>query len=221
MGCAGKLRHKAIDFLVQSGLGREIYKLEGDAGRVLDGFDAIADVATARVAIFHIGVGGECAEATPLFRRFLAFLGEKNGDGNPSVYLGLLNVEFCCAALGDKAKIGLLFCESPLRLNAKHGAIPNCELLFVVTPVDERLWHIWCQSKNAAFWCNVLQKRVINGRNLSYTLAVAVFQYVTLSQRDLLFAKDDERREFLARIQKIPVSNLDLVNGFALDALGH
>jgi hypothetical protein len=56
---------------------------------------------------------------------------------------------------------------------------------------------------------------------LSSTIAVAVFQYVALTQRELLFAKDDERTEFLERIPKVAASILDIANGFGLDSLRH
>jgi Fe-S-cluster containining protein len=97
--------------------------------------------------------------------------------------------------------------------------VPKCELLFIVQPYDLRYYHLQCKCKDPLFWCSVLNERLVACQNLSAAICRSIFQYVAVHQKDLLFAKDEERAAFIRDEPKEPVSLLGLVSGYALEQL--
>jgi hypothetical protein len=113
----------------------------------------------------------------------------------------------------------VLFSECPLELNHGHRSIPECELLFVVRPCDHCFYLINCHCKDPTFWCGVLEKRLIAAENISAAICRSVFQFVALNHKEMLFAKNREREAFLSGIEKVPISLLTLVQGYALESV--
>jgi hypothetical protein len=209
-------RHKSIDFFLQSGLFLSTFQIIGKSTEFIERFDAIPDVPTLRIPLFYLTAGGESISPTPLFRRFFALLGEKTADCTPQLHLGLITFEFHRSLVSEsKSQIGIIFSESSLRLNLRHRSLPRCGLLFCITPFDAKLYVIHCQCRNPSFWCSVLHERIINREGLLWTIAMAVFQYIALFDRDLLFTTDDARLQFLSEIPRSPVTPFDIIEAVA------
>jgi hypothetical protein len=206
---AHNLRHKAVDFLIESGL--SVWKIDDDTTCVLHRFDAIDDTAALGIPVFHFGIDGEIAERTQLFQRFFSLLGEKTNEV-AHVDLGLISFDFHRAAVAEtKANIGIVFVECPMRVNTRHRSLPKCDLLFYVCPGDNKLYRIWCQCKNSFFWSHLHQYRIISRDDILRSISLIVFQYVALFNRELLFEKDMEREGFLQNIPRTRIGALDLI----------
>jgi hypothetical protein len=212
-----KLRHKVVDFLVQTGLSACVNKIGQDVAEVINQFDAIADCYVLDVPIVHFCVDGIAKNETPLLKRFLAQLGPKNPAGNVELQLGLLTVQFVREA--DPTFISVVFSEHPLPLNSASEGIPKSELLCLVRPFDLRCYHISAVCKKHMFWCSIEHERIIAAENLSSAIGIAIFQFVAVHKSDLLFAKDQERMSVLEQVPCTPVSLLKLANGHCLESL--
>jgi hypothetical protein len=208
------LRHKGIDFFIDSGLFLSASRID-DSGAILDGFDAIPDVSVVGIPVFHLTPDGESGTITPLFRRFFGLLGEKNANGNAVVHLGLITFEHARCPIGEtESEIGVLFSESPLKLNLKHRSLPKCDLIFFVSPLDEKLYRIRCKCKNTSFWCNILEERIIERTSMLWTITMATFHYVALFRQELLFCQDEKRLQFLREIPRRKMSPFDVIRAF-------
>jgi hypothetical protein len=211
-----RLRHKIVDFLVQTGLSTIVRKITGDPQEVLDRFDAIDDCAVLKIPIVHVGKDGRIEERTPLFRRFEGLLGAKNSNSEVEVHFRLLCLQF--SKLFEKnGFVSVLFSEFPLRLNRKHRLIPKCQLLLFVRPFTERFYHISCVCTKEEFWCSLLGDRAIAAENVASAICRSIFQFVAIEKPELLFEKDQERADFLRSIETVPTTLLGLVRGYALD----
>jgi hypothetical protein len=209
--CRGP-RHDAIDFLLKTGLCRVCSALGEAAAASIERFDAVDDAAVVEVPVLHFSLAGELQEPTPLFRRFFALLGEKKGPGigRPTLHLGLVTLEFTRGVGTGAGDAAVLFSEAPLRLNEKHESFPQSSLLFVVTPIDQRFYSISGHATDPAFWCDGLHCRLIAAERLAQVLAVGIFAHIARSRRSLLFAKDNQRADILQKIERIPLSEVDL-----------
>lgn len=213
-----KLRHKAIDFFIQTGLSNDLYKLEDDIDRILHEFDEITDSYVIQVPVYHSITDGFINERTPLLNRFFAFLGPENQNKVPNVELGLLHIEYTISFSNDNF-VAILFNESSLALDFNDKSFPKNELLFIVTPYNDNFYQVSCKCKDKSFWSPVLKKCIVSASNLSFTISTTIFNYVSLHKIDLIFAKDLQRKTFLQKIQKKKISNLNFVDDYNFESL--
>jgi hypothetical protein len=199
-------RHKSIDFLIKSGLSRVCRGIERSPDFFIQQFDAIPDVSVLKIPVLHFTVD---VEKTSLFRRFFHLLGEKNAAGKTEAQLGLITLEFE-PAFEASSDVVVLFSESPLRLNIEHPSVPRCEILFIVSPIDQRFYRISTRSNRPRFWCDTLQARIISADHIAQCITITVFQWVASYQKSLLFAKDQERLSFLQTVPHTRLTDLDI-----------
>jgi hypothetical protein len=213
-----RLRHKCVDFLVQTGLSGIVQQIIRNSTDVLTEFDAIDDCSIVKLPIYHFGNKGEIVEPTPLFTQFEALLGSKNMDSVIEIQLGLICLQFS-RSFPNNELASVLFSECSLKLNYEHPLIPRSELLFIVQPFTHRFYRFVCRCKDPTFCCSLLKERLIATENLAAVICRTVFQYVALHQQDVLFAKDKERAIFLKGLETVPITLLTLVRGYSLNPL--
>lgn len=214
-----KLRHKAIDFLIQTQLSSNIRKISDNVNDVLSNFDKIDVVPILRIPLFYTNSSGftNSQEQSPLFKRFIALLGPLNEKENiPESKLGLIDVLYSQKFEND-GFIGIVFNECSLSFNYEHSSIPKCKLLFFVKPYNPSFYSIRCICSDSSFYCDIYEERMINTENLASAISMAIFQFTALTNPSFIFSKDRERDEFLKNIQTEKVSSLDIINGYTLD----
>jgi hypothetical protein len=215
-----RLRHKAIDFLIQTGFSGIVKKIVGDPKPVIAAFDAIHDCSIVRIPLFHFGEDGAIVEPTPLFNRFENLLGKRLFNSEVvTIELGLLTLHLSRVFPSD-GFVCVLFSECSLKLNLQHAQIPKCELLFIVTPISDALYTISARCIDPTFWCSVLEERLVTRENIQAAICRSAFQFVAVRRRELFVAKDEERSSFLKSIETAPISVISLVNGHAFEQFG-
>lgn len=215
-----RLRHKAIDFLIQTQLSLNVMKILENSNEILNNFDKIDVVPILKVPLFHTTSSGftDSQEQTPLFKRFIALLGPLNEKEQvPESKLGLIDILYSQKFEND-GFVGIVFNECSLNFNYNHKSIPRCKLLFFVKPYDSAFYLIKCICTEPLFYCDVYDERMVSTENLASSIAMAIFQFTALINPSFFFSKDREREEFLANIKTEKVSPLEIINGYTLDA---
>ncbi|OHS94000.1 hypothetical protein TRFO_11497 [Tritrichomonas foetus] len=221
------IRHKFIDFLIQTQLSNNIYKFDECelersgtmAKKLIDEYDSIAAVPKLNVQLFYFPNDFPQNDDSPLFKRFIALISsnQKNSENvNPEVKMGLFDIQFTKNAQNEDKdlSIGILFNECPLVLNKKHKDIPNCNLLFFVTPHDSLFYKVHCICNNN-FECTIPRERMVSTKNLAAVISMSIFSYVSFVKPDFIFSKNEERKDFLRKIPKSKVTPLEIANLFS------
>ena len=204
-----RLRHKAIDFLIQTQISKDVRTINENISDVIKKFDEIPAVSIVYVPLFHFDSNGPSQNDTPIFKRFSALL-------TPIVKMGLVDIYF---SPNDNKNnfIGILFNECPLTLNIEHKLIPKCELLFIVTPFDPAFYKVLCISSHLEFKCSVSEERMVSTCNLTGTILMAIFQFIGAVKPSIFFEMNEKREKLLKEIQTSPTRSLDLVKSYELD----
>lgn len=215
-----RLRHKIIDFLIQTQLVNNIVKINGDVHSLLSEFDSIESVPYLNIPVYHTNINGFTDEVTPLFNRFISLLGSYHSEkvGYQSK-LGLIDLFYSKKLEQDQGDIGVIFNECSLRFNHHHESIPKHKLLFYVTPFNQSFYFIRCKCSNLSFFCDISKKRMIGSNNIASAISMAIFQFIALVNPDFFFQKNHQRSTFLENIKTESITPIDIVNGYALDAL--
>lgn len=215
-----KLRHKAVDFIIGTGLYSNVSKIDQDIKEIISQFDAIPSASIINVPIFHVNKDGiKQGHNTPLLNRFVQLIGTPHEfltKTLPAVQFGLATVAYDINEPQGAELCSIIFCESPLNLNVKHKSIPKTEMLITVKPIDERFYSCCGFTKDSKFWNPILEERVVSAENLSEVISSTVFMYAVAHRKDLIFEKDIARAALLKGIRTTPVDILSITETFSL-----
>ena len=161
-----KLRHKVVDFLIQTQLSLNVRKITENVDNILTNFDKIDVVPILKVPLFHATSSGftDSKEQSPLFKRFIALLGPLNEKEKiPESKLGLMDVLYS-PEFDNDGFIGIVFNECTLSFNYNHSSIPKCKLLIFVKPYNSAFYSIRCSCSDHSFYCDVYEERIYSTR---------------------------------------------------------
>ncbi|OHT04709.1 hypothetical protein TRFO_27712 [Tritrichomonas foetus] len=205
----GSKRNKFVNFLIESGLYQNIKQIDGDESKILEEFDSIPDVKLFQIPVFHYSENGLTNFKSPLFERFLSLM-----NGGQKVDLGLIAVTFkdeIDQHMNENALVSVIFNETPFELSNEAANSPKAKLVIIVQPFDETRFLIEAKCKQARFWCNFLQKRLVSKQQLMMTICATLFNYIAATTQAALFATEDDRNNFIKEIKGTPISVLDIV----------
>ncbi|EAY15405.1 hypothetical protein TVAG_252180 [Trichomonas vaginalis G3] len=217
-----KLRHKAVDFLISTGLYTNVSRIEEDVSDIISKFDAIPTASTLFIPVIDADNDGIklSTTETPLLQKFMQLIGTTHqfADRNskPAVQFGLLTVVYDRNEAENADLCTIIFCESPLFLNTKHKSIPKSELLIVVRPVDERFYSCKTITKDTKFWCPILDERIVAAENLSETISTTIFMYAASHRKEILLEKDIARAELIKGVRSKPIDILSVAETLTL-----
>ena len=219
-----RLRHKAVDFLVDSGMFVNVRKIDQNISDLINQFDAIPNSSVICVPIFRGCTNSfDSNESSPLLQRFISLLGlphqfQNNSKPLPAVQLGLLTISYKVSDISEcDGFVSIIFEESPLHLNLKHQSIPKCELLILVKTMDMKYYRVHCECKDPTFWCSIKDERIVSSECLSSVISETIFTFTASHRRNLLFEQDKQRADLLNSVKTTPVDVLDIASDYTLD----
>lgn len=213
------LRHKCVDFILETGLFTDVKQIIGNADEVISKYDSIDNIRVQNIPVYHFSQDGLVNESTPLYLFFMSTLGTNCPETQSySTNLGILTISYKDTD-DDDCFIKIIFNESSLDLNLAHKSIPRAKLLIIVDAYNERYFKVECKCRNPNFWCSVLRRRLVIIDNLSAIISSIIFEFIALNRSEILFSKNEERTRFLQSIETKRVSLLQLVDGYSFDAI--
>lgn len=218
-----RMRHKFIDFILQTGLDAIIRKPEEDTKEIIDKYDSIDEVTIYEIPVLLYNLDGCTNSMSPLFSRFLASIGSsfifKNISENPipGVHMGSIVLAFNPG--GISKDVGVVFNEAPLPLNISHESMPKFDLLIIVSTIDSTYYKVKCFCRHSLYWSSCLHSRIVAVEHIQQVLSNSIFYYIALNQHEILFSKNQERSNFLASIPTKPISLLDISKSLSIDDL--
>ena len=222
-----RLRHKAVDFLIQSGIFTNIKKIEQDQNELIQRFDAIPSASIVTVPIFRATTNGFENQSDDLLERLLSLLGAPHQFAGsqeplPAVQLGLLTVLYKRSDISEcDGFVSIIFEESPLQFNVKHSSIPKCELLILIKAFDSKYYRLRAISKDASFWCSIISERIVAAERISEVVSETIFAYTASHRRELLFEMDKQRGDLLRSVKTSPVDVLDIAQEHTLECFSN
>ena len=223
-----RLRHKAVDFLVDSGMFVNIRKIDQDVNELINHFDSIPLSSIISVPIFRGCTNSfESDENSPLLQRFISLLGlphqfQNSSKPLPAVQLGLLTICYKVSDINEcDGFVSIIFEESPLHLNLKHPSIPKCELLILVKTLDMKYYRVRCECKDPTFWCSIKDERIVSSESLSSVISETIFTFTASHRRARLYEQDKQRADLLSSVKTSPVDVLDIASDYTLNCFSN
>ena len=206
------LRHKFIDFLIQTGLSNKVSMISDPIESVISNFDAIPASAVIKISLYHLSPDNK-DDSSPLYTHFKSLLGdlysfaELKGQQVRAKNYGIAQIAYHESFESD---FGIIFSESHMRLNIKSDKIPKKKLLFVVQPLKPGFYRVATFTTVTVFSWGSPVYRVVRFENIGRAISSVIFAFVATQDTDTLFQPNQERAKYLRSIQKVHEKELSL-----------
>ncbi|EAY08970.1 hypothetical protein TVAG_486170 [Trichomonas vaginalis G3] len=218
------LRHKFIDFLFQTGLQNNIYKVDDELS-VIKQFDVIESVPIIPIKLIHLS-HEKIDDETPSYSRFKQSLGSlfinnnlisENGGSLQSrvADMGVCRLNF--DARNTESEIAVIFSESSMNLNTKSPDFPHHKLTIIVEQHSADGYRISVLSTRKAFVWTEPEFRFIKSANIGKEIASIAFIYFMTVKPESVFKSIEMRNEFFQKLNKTALNPFEIANSLPPD----
>lgn len=205
------LRHKFIDFLVQTGLHNSVSKID-EPEKVIKDYDSIDSFPVINVELLHLS-NKPVNNDSQSFVQFCQTLGshyEFSSKTSMAMDMGV-----CLVRFDEDAKdsdIAVIYSESSMAINTASPDFPKRKLVIIVEPHTTTLYRIAVLSSAKSFALREPEFRCIRVDNVGREIASLVFDYKLNVSPDIIFGTIEKRMEFLSGVKRTLMHPIELAS---------